>query len=110
MKTKLAAGFAVCTLIVASACGGGGRPSVSEISESIQEESGELSEGLGSLDEETADCIAEVLHGSDVSDEALRAGVDGEDDYDLSDDDEEAFAAVEDEFVECIMGDMELPE
>lgn len=109
MKTKLAAGFAVCTLLVASACGGG-RPSVDEISEALQDGGNEMTEGMPALDESTADCLAELFHDSDISDDGLQALVDGDDDYEDSDDEAAAESIDENELIECLMGDMEVPE
>ena len=109
MKTKLAAGFAVCTLLVASACGGG-RPSVDEISEALQDGNNELSEGMPGIDEETADCLAELFHDSDISDEGLQALIDGDEDYEDADDEAAVEEIDQDEFFECVMGDTDMPD
>lgn len=112
MKKKLAVGFAATALLALSACGGG-RPSVGDISDALQDNSNEVtSEFAAETDEETADCIAEVLHGSDLSDETLRAFVDGDEDYEPDDDDSEeaAFEAIQEDFFECITANIEVPE
>lgn len=110
MKFRTAAPAAIATLALAlAACGGGGdRPSASELSDKFQ--------AVGA-DEETADCVADVLVNSDISDGALRdfLEADLDDDSDLSDipvsdDDEAAGEAVEADIQECILGDVDLPD
>lgn len=98
--------------LVATGCGGddGGRPSVDEISDTIQ--NGDV---LGSdLDASVADCIAEAFHDSDLSDDALQAIVDEDEDYDASDEDQEALSSVSTSAVtDCVaegMPDTEMPE
>lgn len=103
----LAATAAVALL--ATGCGGGdgGRPSVDELSESIQ--SGDM---VGSdVDDKVADCLAEAFHESDLSDDALQAIVDEDEDYDPSDEDEKALESLQTEkLTECVSEGMDLPE
>ena len=94
--------------LLATGCGGdGGRPSVDELSESIQ--SGDL---VGSdVDEKVADCIAEAFHDSDLSDEALQAIVDQDEDYDPSEEDRDALDSVSSESLrDCVTEGMDLPD
>lgn len=95
----IASAFLVVTL--ATACGGGGRPSQDEIADGIS--------GTGDVPSDVADCMAEVVHDSDLSDEAVQAIADGDEDYEPSGDDEQASEDVAGEFLECA-GDMDLPE
>ena len=86
---------AALVLTFATGCGGddgGGRPSVDEISDGVQDTMGDT---LGDdVPKSTIDCIAKAFHDSDVSDEALRALADGDKDYDASDKDEKALQEV----------------
>lgn len=95
--------------LVATGCGGddGGRPSVDEISDTIQ--NGDV---LGSdIDSDVADCIAEAFHDSDLSDDALQAIVDEDEDYEPSSEDQDALSTVSTSAVtDCVaegMPDME---
>lgn len=81
-------------LTVLTGCGGGsggGRPTVDEISTSLQEADNPL--GV-ELDEKTAGCIAEAFHKSDISDEGLQAIVDQDEDYEASKADEDAISSI----------------
>lgn len=104
MTKRFLSGAAAAALVLtfATGCGGdGGRPSVDDISEGIQN-----NEILGSnVDEKLADCMAKAFHDSDLSDEALQAIVDGDEDYDASDEDTEALNSVSTESVTECAGD-----
>ena len=93
LTQRLARPFAVTAALAlfATGCGGDdGRPSVDEISQSLQDE-----DLLGSdMDAKLADCIAEAFHDSDLSDEALRAIAEGDEDYDASEEDEKAVESI----------------
>lgn len=95
--------------LLATGCGGdgGGRPSVDELSESIQ--SGDM---IGSdIDENVADCIAEAFHESDLSDDALQAIVDQDEDYEASEEDEKALESVSTEsLTDCVSEGMDMPD
>ncbi|GAA1911683.1 hypothetical protein [Nocardioides hwasunensis] len=98
----IAAGLMALTLL--TGCGGssGGRPSVDEISTSLQNADNPL--GL-TLEEKQADCIAEAFHESDISDDTLQAIVDQDKDYEPSDDDEQAVKDMSTEgMAECMAG------
>lgn len=96
----IASAFLVVTL--ATACGGGGRPSVDELSEAFQSDDNVM--GMG-LEEAQADCVAEAFHESDVSDDTLRAIVDNDEDYEGDEDDEEAIKSIStDSVAECMAG------
>ena len=89
-------------LAVLTACGGGGRPSEDDIAGALKENStfGDLS----AASDEAIDCMAKALHDSDLSDDALQAIVDGDEDYKGDKDDTEAAAAIADDFTKCITG------
>ena len=94
MTRKLGIALAI-TVVALAGCGGdgGGRPSVDDISKVLTdgvEFGGEDVE----VPEEQADCIAKVFHDSDLSDDALNAIVEKDDDYDASDKDEEALVSL----------------
>ncbi|WP_244929038.1 hypothetical protein [Nocardioides sp. W7] len=112
----IASAFLVLTL--ATACGGGdeggdgksseskpessgNRPSVDELSAAFL--SGENMLGPG-LKEDQADCVAEAFHDSDVSDEALQALVDKDEDFQGDEDDNQAMAAISQEWMKECMG------
>lgn len=87
MKTFVTTAFAVAALTLTSACGSGDggdgdRPTTEEISTSLQG-SGNALGGLP-VDEKSAECLADVLESSDLSDESLRALVEGDQDYEGS--------------------------
>lgn len=101
---------AAALALFATGCGGddgGGRPSVDEISETIQ--NGDI---IGSdLDASVADCIAEAFRASDLSDEALQAIVDEDEGYDPSDEDAEALSSIStDAATECVAEGTDMPE
>ena len=102
MKRMLAAGvFLVAAL---SACGGGGRPSTGEIEDALKSDDnamGALTAGAG---DEVIKCVAEALHDSDLSDEALQAIVDNDEDASAEDGDDEALVAIQDDIAACIVG------
>lgn len=99
MTKRLAVLAATSILAVTAACGGGGdRPSADEVSEALQK-----NEVAGSeVPKESADCVAEAFVESDLSDEALQAIVDGEEDYDASSEDEKAVADVSEKVGKCL--------
>jgi hypothetical protein len=93
---------ALCTLLaVLTACGGGGgRPSEDDIAKSLKTNSafGDLS---GASDD-AIDCIAKALHDSDLSDDALQAIVDGDEDYKADSDDTKAATEMVDDIGKCV--------
>ena len=88
-------------LAVLTACGGGGRPSEDEIADALKDNNsfGDLTNGAS---DEIIDCIAKALHESDLSDDALRALVDGDEDFTGDKDDTEAIADIQDDLTKCI--------
>ena len=95
---------AVLVLGFTSACGGsdsgGGRPSVDEIADGVQDSMGDT---LGDVPDGAVDCIAKAFHDSDLSDDALQAIADGDKDYDASDDDQDALSSLETgDMVKCM--------
>lgn len=98
-----AAVSAALLLAFATGCGGdGGRPSVDEVADGIQDGMGD-SFG-GDVTDDMATCIAKAFHESDLSDDALQAIADGDKDYDASDDDTKALSSVSTESVTKCVG------
>lgn len=93
MTRKLGAALAAAVVLLAGCGGGGGRPSVDEIS-SLLTEGGEIGGEEISFPEAQADCIAKAFHDSDLSDEALNAMVEKDEDYEPSDADTKAMTSV----------------
>lgn len=87
-----------------------GRPSVAEISAALQDPENTTDSGVPAFDAESADCLAELFYESDLSDEGLRALVDGDEDYEDPDDEAAAQRIDEDELVACILSDLEIPD
>lgn len=94
----LAAGGLALTM---AACGDDdGRPSASEVAERIQESDDDVTEAQ-------ADCTADVVVDSDISDEGIRTLLDADpadadlDSLDLSEEDQEAFTAVFEDILAC---------
>ena len=82
-------------LAVLTACGGG-RPSVEEIAQGLKDSDDVAGTAPGvHIDDDVIDCLAKVLHDSDVSDEALRAMVDGSDDFEGRDEFERILSSEE---------------
>lgn len=103
-KRTLFLALPIAAAMVLSACGGGSsadRPSAEELSEVFTSGAEEL--GGVELPQEQADCIAEALVDSDVSDETLRAMADLNEDYDASQDEQDLLMeAVTDAATECV--------
>ena len=99
MKKTMAAAAAVSMLVFTAACGGGGRPSVDEIADAIKKD-----DTFSSADatDKQVDCVAKAYHDSDISDEALQALVDGDEDYDASKEDEKAAESALKDLSECL--------
>jgi hypothetical protein len=94
-------------LFVLSACGGGGgRPSTDEIAKALKDKDNPAGAAFGSSGaaSDAIDCIAKVLHDSDLSDDALQALVDGDSNFEGNKDDEKAVADMTDDFAKCITG------
>lgn len=90
-----------------AACGGADRPSKDELAESMTSDDSVL----GSVPEEMADCFAGVLVDSDLSDEALNAIVEQDEDYDGSKEDRDELQNVQGSLMEECAPDMpEIPE
>lgn len=102
MKTFVTTAFAVAALTLTSACGGGGggdRPTTEEISTSLQG-SDNIFGGIP-VDDEAAGCLADVLETSDLSDEALRALVEGDQAYEGSEDELDVLQDLIGDIAEC---------
>ena len=104
MTRKLGVALAA-TVVLLAGCGGGGggRPSVDEISK-VMTDGGEFAGQDFSFPKEQADCIAKLFHESDLSDDALNAMVEKDEDYKASKEDEEVAAsfATNEDFAACV--------
>ena len=97
---KIVAALAVLMLL--AGCGLlGDRPSEDEIADALRDPTKEVSIAGITRDDEVIHCIAQVLHDSDVSDEALRAVVDDDPSVTLTEDDVQALADAFDEMAAC---------
>ena len=94
---------ALCTLLaVLTACGGGGRPSEDEIATALKDKGNPIGASIpSSAADDAIDCMAKALHDSDLSDDALQAIIDGDNDYNADKDDAEAMAGLTDEMMKC---------
>ncbi|MBM7518090.1 hypothetical protein [Nocardioides nitrophenolicus] len=72
MKIKLATTAALLAVAL-SACGGGGRPSQSEVADAIKDQ---LPGGSSAVTDDVIDCIAKAVVDSDLSDDTLNKMVD----------------------------------
>jgi hypothetical protein len=109
---KFGAALAMGLLLVAtSACGGDGdgggggdRPSADEVSAALTKggEDGLLGSAASQIDDEAADCIAEALVESDISDKALKALIAGDKDFKPSAADQKAITPVTSEMMKCM--------
>jgi hypothetical protein len=103
MKQKLVALSAVLVLAL-SACGGGdggGRPSQEDIAGALNDESGPFASVASAASDSMIDCMAKAIHDSDLSDESLQALVDGDEDFDGTDEDRDAAQAVASDMTAC---------
>ncbi|MBM9462832.1 hypothetical protein JL108_05175 [Aeromicrobium sp. YIM 150415] len=96
--TKTAAAVSTAVLVGSlAACGGSDRPSQQEIADSLS--SGDSALGTA-VPEEAADCFAKVFHESDLSDDALQSLIEGDEDFEASDEDKEAAEDVQTDLLE----------
>jgi serine/threonine-protein kinase RIO1 len=100
---KLGASVAVALLLATSACGGGGRPSEGELSTAFQKgvKGSETSGQQLKLTKKQADCAAKIFEKSKISDEALRAIVDGDKKFKESKKDDAALKKVVPDLMKC---------
>jgi hypothetical protein len=92
-------------LAVLTACGGGGRPSTDDIAKALKDKGNPNGVAIASAASDQAiDCIAKVLHDSDLSDDALQALVDGDSGFEGNKDDAAAIGKLTDDFAKCVTG------
>jgi hypothetical protein len=92
-------------LVVLTACGGGGRPSTDDIAKALKDTGNPNGVAIASAaSDEQIDCLAKVLHDSDLSDDALQALVDGDSGFEANKDDAEAVSKLTDDFTKCVTG------
>ena len=98
MKKALALTAAASMLVFTAACGGADRPSADELSKAFTAD-----DAVVPVPEDFADCVAEALVDSDISDDTLNAIVEQDADYEGSDDEAdtvlEEFTAAQEECV-----------
>ncbi|KQY57068.1 MULTISPECIES: hypothetical protein [unclassified Nocardioides] len=117
MKKRLGPALAVLLLITLAGCGG--RPSEDDLADALQDKDNNFFGYLGArsfaeADDEVIDCMAKVLHDSDISDEGLEliaddkldkpriaGSISAADDGEFSDDDVKALARVLPEVMDC---------
>jgi len=91
---------------ILTACGGGGRPSADDLAKALKDHdnsvAAQFTEAFPDASAGTLDCIAKVLHDSKVSDDALQAIVDGDDDFKGSDKDSQALQDATTGMAKCI--------
>lgn len=73
-----------CIMLTLASCGVG-RPDIEELASALQKP-----ESIVPVTAERADCVAQVLHDSDLSDETLEAIAEGNSDYSASSDEQNA--------------------
>lgn len=90
-------------LVALAACGSTERPTQEEVSKALQDKDNPAAASFASadFDKEVLDCIADVLHKSDLSSDALKALVDGDEEFRGTDDDEKAITAVQTDLIDC---------
>jgi hypothetical protein len=95
-------------LLVTACGGGGGRPSSDDLAQALGDDhnkvAAQFTEAFPDTSGTTLDCIAKVLHDSDVSDDALEAIVDGNEGYHGSDQDSQAIQDATTGMAKCITG------
>lgn len=84
-----------------AACGSDARPSEDEIALALVSVDNPLGIGLKTQDGEIIDCLAEVLRDSDLSDEALRAMIEGNRHFVGSEDDSAAVVDLKPKWDAC---------
>jgi hypothetical protein len=91
-------------LLVTSACSGTSRPSQSDVSQALQKgaDNSVLGSRASTVSKKAADCIAKVLVGSNISDRALQAIVDGTKNYRPTKQDEAAAVGISSKIVKCL--------
>lgn len=100
MKKTLTAALVVAALSLTSACGGGGdRPSKADVKEALTSKDNVFGAKIPS---KTADCIADALVDSDVSDKTLQAIVDGDKKYKGSDEDKKSLDGLQSDLTKCV--------
>ncbi len=103
---KLVALFTLLFALAACGGGGGGRPSEDDIAKALKDSDNPAGQAFqaGGTSDDVIDCIAKALHDSDLSDDALQAIVDGDEDYDGSKKDEDVVASgdLTDEIGKCV--------
>lgn len=110
---KLGAAMMVAAVLATSACGGGGRPSQSEVADGLSKSADSVlgeSSPIKELPKKVSDCMAKTLTDSDLSDGALRAIADGKKDYKASADDKKALTGLTSKMTTCVTDNMDLSE
>lgn len=104
MKKLVTAG-AVSLIVLTAACGGADRPTKAALAEQFESQSSDTVP----IDADVADCMADEVHGSDMSNDTLQDIVDGDVDLTgftvkLPKDDLKAWEAITDDVIACVTG------
>jgi hypothetical protein len=104
MKKLMAAG-AVSLIALTAACGGADRPTVDELAEQFESQSSDTIP----IDADAANCMAEEVHASDLSNDTVADIANGDVDLTgftvrLPEDDLDAWEAITEDVVTCITG------
>lgn len=99
MQKLLAFVAATSVLTLTAACGGDGRPSAGELSDALTSEDSVFGTAFP---ERSADCVAEVLVDSDLSDDTLNAIVEGDEEYEGDSDEQAALQGLSGDIAECL--------
>lgn len=100
MRRNVTLSLVALGLTLTAACGGGGdRPSTSELSKTLSSKDNAIGTALP---KKQADCFADLLVKSDVSDKALRALADGDKNFKGTKDDQTALKDVTSKASSCV--------
>ncbi len=102
---KLTTAAAVSLIVLTAACGGAERPSKAALAEQFESQSSDTIP----IDSAAAECMADEVHGSDLSNGTVKDIADGEVDLtgftvELPKDDLDAWEAITDDVIACVTG------
>ncbi|MET3960126.1 hypothetical protein ABIE44_000060 [Marmoricola sp. OAE513] len=110
MVRKIGVAAATAALLLTAACGDGERPSADEVAKSLK--GGKAAEVLGStsnlLTDKGIDCIAEAIVDSKLSNEAIRALVEGKDKFRGDKGDNKAMTSLQGDIAKCAEGNVKV--
>lgn len=102
MKTKKLLVVSALLTVALTACGGGGgRPSTADIEQGLKDNGQEMGVDMSAAGDDVLKCVAKALHDSDLSDDALKAMVDGDKEFEGNEDDTKALADAQGDMTKC---------